>query len=345
VFRHTRRAHRAVFRCRDARPQSKSFARWDQSLLRLSAALLIVVDQFRCRSVTADSSYGEFARFKSTTRRTRCGELCVHFLDLRCLFVETRSELRKCRLEVLLLVRDRRFQFSDCRLLCLHLAVLFEKLVEQHRVHHLVAHAFQLAFIVAIHQSGVHFFHLLGDQAKSERLRRIKLLFKTEADRLKQVKRLTRRGKGFDVLLVTLRRNNSSMSKSAVAESDCDVIVNACAKILRQRVHIADPGGIAYPNYPKHIRADAEIAAARDVEAGVITVGRVGVAGEVNKRINTGGRVVAAVGVAKERLPTNGRVVVALGIMKQRSNAICRVNVAEKRERANGRVDDAGGIA
>jgi uridine phosphorylase len=45
-----------------------------------------------------------------------------------------------------------------------------------------------------------------------------------------------------------------------------------------------------------------------DVEAGVITVGRVGVAGEVNKRINTGGRVVAAVGVAKERLPTSGRV-------------------------------------
>ena len=33
-----------------------------------------------------------FARFKSPTGRTRCGELCAHFLDLRGLLFETRSE-------------------------------------------------------------------------------------------------------------------------------------------------------------------------------------------------------------------------------------------------------------
>ena len=47
----------------------------------LESALLIVADHLRRR----------FARFK----------LCAHFLDLRCLLVEARSELCNCRLEVL----------------------------------------------------------------------------------------------------------------------------------------------------------------------------------------------------------------------------------------------------
>src|SRR6266702_210767 len=58
------------------------------ALLRLSVALLIVVDRSRRRSTTADSSGGEFARFKSATGRTRCGELCAHFLDLRRLLFQ-----------------------------------------------------------------------------------------------------------------------------------------------------------------------------------------------------------------------------------------------------------------
>ena len=53
------------------------------------AASLIVQDHLRRR----------FARFK----------LCAHLLDLRCLLVEPRSELRNCRLKVLLLVRHHRF--------------------------------------------------------------------------------------------------------------------------------------------------------------------------------------------------------------------------------------------
>ncbi len=66
---------------------------------RVGTALRIV-DYLWCRSATADSSRrtaGEVARFKSARRtagRTRCGELSAHFLDLRCLFVETRSKLR-----------------------------------------------------------------------------------------------------------------------------------------------------------------------------------------------------------------------------------------------------------
>jgi hypothetical protein len=68
---------------------------------------MIVVDHLRCRSATADSSCGEFARFKSAIGRTRCGELCAHLL-------ETRSK----SFNLLLLL-------GYCRLLFLHLAMCF----------------------------------------------------------------------------------------------------------------------------------------------------------------------------------------------------------------------------
>jgi hypothetical protein len=72
--------------------------------------------------------------------------LCAHFLDLRCLLVETPGELRNCRLEVFLLLGYRRFQFSNCRFMLLNLtalfldfAVFFKKLIEQHCIHRIVA--------------------------------------------------------------------------------------------------------------------------------------------------------------------------------------------------------------
>jgi hypothetical protein len=64
-----------------------------------------IVDQLRRRSATADSSFGEFARFKSAPGRTRCGELGAHFLDLRCLLPETCGE----SFDFVLLLRVGRF--------------------------------------------------------------------------------------------------------------------------------------------------------------------------------------------------------------------------------------------
>src|SRR5437773_7167408 len=62
-------------------------------------------------------------------------------LDLRAHPLQARSKrfnllllVRVSRLEVLLQLRDGRFLF-------LHCAVLFEKLVEQHRIHSFVAHS------------------------------------------------------------------------------------------------------------------------------------------------------------------------------------------------------------
>ena len=62
--------------------------------------------------------------------------------------------------------------------------------------HHFVAHAFHLAFVIAIYQSRVHLFHFLGDQAKTECLGGIELLFKPEADRLQRVERLAVEARG-----------------------------------------------------------------------------------------------------------------------------------------------------
>ena len=74
-----------------------------------ASTALGIVDHLRRRSAPADSFCGEFARFKSATGRTRCGEPCAHFLDLRCLLVELGCE----SLYLFLLLRDRCFQLLN----------------------------------------------------------------------------------------------------------------------------------------------------------------------------------------------------------------------------------------
>ena len=71
----------------------------------------------------------------------RCGparfKLCAHFLK----------------------ASSKRFNLF---LQLLNSQVLFEELVEQHRVHRLVAHTVRLAFVIASNQIGIHFFDFLG---------------------------------------------------------------------------------------------------------------------------------------------------------------------------------------
>src|SRR5205823_5171856 len=86
-----------------------------------------ILDHLRCR----------FARFK----------LCVHLL-----------EAHSKRFNLLLLTHRIRFQF-------LYFAVLFEELVEQHRVHRFVAHSVRFALLVTSYEIGIHLFHFLSHQA------------------------------------------------------------------------------------------------------------------------------------------------------------------------------------
>src|SRR5439155_17024904 len=66
----------------------------------------------------------------------------------------------------------RRLLFDSCGKRCnlvlelLHSAMLFEELIEQHRVHHFVVHALRLAFSIARHEIGVHLCHFLSNEAK-----------------------------------------------------------------------------------------------------------------------------------------------------------------------------------
>jgi hypothetical protein len=79
-------------------------------------------------------------------------QLCAHFL-------ECGSE----SFDLLLLPRVGRYKPSDGRLLLLIFAMLFEELVEQHRVHRLVPHSIRVALLAPRHQVGTHLFHFLKE--------------------------------------------------------------------------------------------------------------------------------------------------------------------------------------
>ena len=74
--------------------------------------------------------------------------LGAHFLDLRCLLLHGCDET--CH---------RRFQL-------LSPFVLFEKLVEQHRVYGIVSNGVDFAVLVAHHEVGIHSRYFFGDQTK-----------------------------------------------------------------------------------------------------------------------------------------------------------------------------------
>jgi hypothetical protein len=72
-------------------------------------------------------------------------QLRAHLLNLRCLSFEPRRENFHSLP-----------QFLD-------FAMLFEELIEQHRVHLILAHAVGLSIFVAHDEIGIHLGHFLGD--------------------------------------------------------------------------------------------------------------------------------------------------------------------------------------
>ena len=90
----------------------------------------------------------------------------------------------------------------------LHLAVLFEKLVEQHRVHRFVADGVRLALLVASHQIGVHLFHLLGHEAELRNALGSSSVLVAEGDRLEREDRFARLVHRLDRFLESRRGND-----------------------------------------------------------------------------------------------------------------------------------------
>src|SRR5437899_2810061 len=86
--------------------------------------------------------------------------------------------------------------------------MLFEKLIEQHRVHRLVAHRVSFSLSVASNEIGIDLFHLLGDQAKLCDASRVKLVLVTEGHRFEREDRFACLVHRFDRVLETLRGDN-----------------------------------------------------------------------------------------------------------------------------------------
>src|SRR5581483_3765766 len=70
----------------------------------------------------------------------------------------------------------------------LHFLVLFEELVEQHRVHLIVAHTVGFPLLVAHHQVRINLFYFFGYKTKLRYACRIDLLFVMEGDRFQRKK-------------------------------------------------------------------------------------------------------------------------------------------------------------
>src|SRR4029077_6002773 len=145
------------------------------------AVLLIVVDHLR----------SGFARFN----------LGAHFLDERFLLFQF------C------------FESVNFLLLPLHCTVLFEELVEQHRVHGFVADAVNFPVGVAHNQIGVHLFYLLGHQAKLRDAIWIKLVLVTEGHWIKRKDRFACIVHRFDCFLETCRGRCRAQFALAVYEN------------------------------------------------------------------------------------------------------------------------------
>src|SRR5947208_2225823 len=141
-----------------------------------------------------------------------CGE-SLHFLPL---VRDGRFKLSDAGLEAFALLRNHHFQFPQLAALLLHFAVLFEELVEQHRVHRLVAHGVDLTLLIASHQSGVHLFYLLGHQPKLRDALRVKVVFVAEGHRFERENRFARLVHGLDLVLETLRGNYRAEVTAAI---------------------------------------------------------------------------------------------------------------------------------
>src|SRR5215831_3229685 len=86
--------------------------------------------------------------------------------------------------------------------------VLFEKLVQQHRVYRFVANAHNLSFFIASNKLRIHFLYFLSNQAELWNLVWIQLLLVTEGHRLERKDRFAGLIHRLNSFLESRRGNN-----------------------------------------------------------------------------------------------------------------------------------------
>src|SRR5215211_1944284 len=99
---------------------------------------------------------------------------------------------------------DLVFLLCQSRLQVLHFLVLFQKFIEDHRVHLVVANAVRFSFLVARHEIRAYLFHLLGNEPKGERARRFYIRLVAKADGLEVVDYFAGLLHPFDLILEAL---------------------------------------------------------------------------------------------------------------------------------------------
>src|SRR6266487_527695 len=211
--------------------------------------------------------------------------------------------------------------------------MFFEKLVEQHRVHCVVAHRVDLAVLVAHHQVRVHLGYFLGDQSKFGPVCGIALVM--ESHRLERQEEFTGRVRQFNLLLEPARGTDRAELTRGVDHYVDGVVVCCC-----HPANVADKAGAdqvrTYVAYSNNVSAEGDSRAGaraqrRVANAGIISEcgsadGRVeGAGGVANEGIKTDGCVVVADGIESEGIKTDSRVVIAGSVAKERSITVGRV--------------------
>jgi hypothetical protein len=218
--------------------------------------------------------------------------------------------------------------------------VLFQKLVEQHRVDLVVAHRVDFAFTVADDQVGIHLFHILGHQPKLRHALRVNLLLIMEGNGLEREERFAGLVHRLNVIFEPPGRNNGAQLTRSINDD------GGCSGRSHTE-NVADVTGIAHV---LAIGADSNNVIGRaDTRAGVSAQGDIPAAGAVQERLITDSRVVDADGVLQERSNTVGRVEETGDVAKERSKTVgCVVGadcVGAERIKTVGRVVATGGIA
>src|SRR6266540_1496343 len=255
--------------------------------------------------------------------------------------------------------------------------MFFEELIEQHRVHCVVAHGVDLAVLFAHHQVGVHRSHFLSDQTKLRRVFGVALVVEHHwlerqdrfasfvhwldlllepargADRAKLAGGVDQYWYGIDVLRLYAA---NVADKAAVAhvrtrhsEANTDNVtgVSYSAASRNAQGRVLDAGGVAN----ERTRSDGRVGIANDVVrerriAGGRVLGTFCVGKKCERSISS---VVGADGITRERINTGGRIVTAFGVAKKRIRTGGRVAVAGgivlERRITVGRIAKAGGVA
>src|SRR6266508_3207808 len=220
--------------------------------------------------------------------------------------------------------------------------MFFEELIEQHRVHCVVAHGVDLAVLFAHHQVGVHRIHFLSDQTKLRRVFGVALV--VEHHWLERQDRFASFVHWLDLLLEPARGADRAKLAGGVDQYWYSIDV-----LRLYAANVADKAAVAHVR-PRHSEANTDnvtgvsySAASRNAQGRVLDAG-----GVANERTRTDGRVGSADGVAKERVKSGGRVGIANDVVRERRIAGGRVLgtfcVGKKCERSISSVVGADGI-